>query len=167
MAEGLGLDPDDVEAVRTAAVLHDMGKVGIPEKLLTKDGPLSPDEWDAMKAHVQYADDILAPVAALTKIREMIRHHHERFDGSGYPDGLAGGEIPLGARIIAIADAYDTMTSDRPYKKAHSFTASCAELERCAGTQFDPELIRVFIAAVHEKHSSADLVEMPVPTARV
>jgi diguanylate cyclase (GGDEF)-like protein/putative nucleotidyltransferase with HDIG domain len=148
MAAELGLENGEIEEIRIGGLLHDIGKVGIPEDILNKSGPLNPEEWETMKAHVRYGDEILSPLVAMARIRKMVRHHHEMFDGSGYPDGLAGDKIPLGARIIAIADAYDTITSDRVYKKARTFSAACAEIERCAGAQFDPELVRIFLAAV-------------------
>jgi len=149
MAAELGLENDAVEEIRIGGMLHDIGKVGIPEGILNKSGPLNPEEWETMKAHVRYGDEILSSLSALAQVRAMVRHHHEMFDGSGYPDGLVADKIPLGARIIAIADAYDTITSDRVYKKARTFSAACAEIERCAGAQFDPELVRIFLAAVH------------------
>jgi putative nucleotidyltransferase with HDIG domain len=158
IAQELGLKSEEVEEIRIAAMLHDIGKVGIPGAILNKSGPLDPEEWETMKAHVRFGDDILAPLEAMAKVRRMVRHHHEMFDGSGYPDGLAGDKIPLGARIIAIADAYDTITSDRAYKKARTAAAACAEIERCAGTQFDPDLARIFVQVVHETvHSHGEL----------
>ena len=118
-------------------MLHDIGKVAIPENILNKSGPLNPDEWDTMKSHVIFGAKILDPLSPLARIREMVLHHHEYFDGSGYPDALAGEQIPLGARIIAVADAFDTITSDRTYKKARAAEDALKELERCANAQFD------------------------------
>ncbi len=145
LAEALGLDEAGVEEVRLAGVLHDIGKVGIAEPILNKSGPLDPEEWEIMKGHVHFGAKILEPLRAAQRIRLMVRHHHEFFDGSGYPDGLSGSQIPLGARIITIADAYDTITSDRTYKKARTPDEAFAELERCGNTQFDPELVQLFI----------------------
>jgi len=145
LAEALGLSEAEVEEVRLAGVLHDIGKVGIPESILNKSGPLNPDEWETMKTHVQYGARILEPLDGLSRVQQMVKHHHEFFDGSGYPEGLGGSRIPLGARIIAIADAYDTITSDRMYKKARTAEEAFAELERCDGAQFDPDLVEVFI----------------------
>jgi diguanylate cyclase (GGDEF)-like protein/putative nucleotidyltransferase with HDIG domain len=145
VAEALNLGEAEVEEIRLAGVLHDIGKVGIPEPILNKSGPLNPEEWETMKQHVHFGAKILEPLRAITRVRLMVKHHHEFYDGSGYPDGLAADRIPLGARIIAIADAYDTITSDRTYKKACGAEEAFAELERCSGTQFDPELVRIFI----------------------
>ncbi len=148
MGEAIGLDEARVEEIRLASVLHDVGKVGIPESILNKSGPLNADEWETMKTHVDFGAKILDPLFGVTQVRKMVKHHHEFFDGSGYPDGLSGSHIPLGARILAIADAYDTITSDRTYKKARRPEEAFAELERCSGAQFDPELVQVFLQAL-------------------
>ncbi len=108
IAEAMGLGSAEIEAVRLGGMLHDLGKVGIVDSILSKNGPLNPEEWEAMKRHVEYGSKLLEPLRGTESIRQMVAHHHEFFDGSGYPDGLAGEQIPLGARIIAIADAYDT-----------------------------------------------------------
>ncbi len=150
LAEAMGLPETQVEAIRLGAVLHDVGKVGIPEQILNKSGPLNPEEWETMKTHVIFGGRILEPLLPLAHIREMVLHHHEFFDGSGYPEGLAGEAIPLGARIITIADSYDTITSDRSYKKGRTAAQAFAELERCAGTQFDPQLVRIFTEAMKQ-----------------
>lgn len=145
IAESLGMNDGEVEEIRLGAVLHDIGKVGIPENILNKNGPLNPEEWETMKSHVSFGAKILDPLTPLAHIREMVLHHHEFFDGSGYPNALAGESIPLGARIIAIADAYDTITSDRTYKKARTATDALAELERCANAQFDGSIVELFV----------------------
>jgi diguanylate cyclase (GGDEF)-like protein/putative nucleotidyltransferase with HDIG domain len=145
IAESLGMNDAEVEEIRLGAVLHDIGKVGIPENILNKNGPLNPEEWETMKSHVSFGAKILDPLTPLAHIREMVLHHHEFFDGSGYPNALAGESIPLGARIIAIADAYDTITSDRTYKKARTATDALAELERCANAQFDGSIVELFV----------------------
>ena len=145
LAEALGMTDPEVEEIRLGAILHDVGKVGIPEAILNKGGPLSPDEWETMKTHVSYGGKLLEPLRPMARIRQMVLHHHEFFDGSGYPGALSGETIPLGARIITIADSYDTITSDRSYKKGRT-----AELERCANTQFDPRLIAAFVRAMRQ-----------------
>ncbi|PYT57720.1 MAG: hypothetical protein DMG46_13305 [Acidobacteria bacterium] len=120
IAEAMGMNDSEVDEIRLGAVLHDIGKVGIPESILNKNGPLNPEEWETMKSHVKFGAKILDPLTPLARIRDMVLHHHEFFDGSGYPEALTGENIPLGARIIAVADAYDTITSDRTYKKARN-----------------------------------------------
>jgi diguanylate cyclase (GGDEF)-like protein len=150
LAEALTMSDAEVEEVRLGAVLHDVGKVGIPENILNKSGPLNPDEWETMKTHVTYGGKVLEPLAPLARIRLMVLHHHEFFDGSGYPHALSGDNIPLGARIITIADSYDTITSDRSYKKGRTAEEALSELERCAGTQFDPTLVAAFVRAMRQ-----------------
>lgn len=120
IAHALGMSEAEVEEVRLAGLLHDIGKVGIPELILNKSGPLDANEWATMKTHTELGAKILEPLAAMKRIREMVGHHHEFYDGSGYPARLAAEHIPVGARVIAIADAYDTITSERTYKKARA-----------------------------------------------
>jgi diguanylate cyclase (GGDEF)-like protein len=150
LAEALGMNDLEVEEIRLGAVLHDVGKVGIPETILNKSGPLNLEEWDTMKTHVTFGGKLLEPLVPLARIREMVLHHHEFFDGSGYPEALPGESIPLGARIITIADSYDTITSDRSYKKGRTAEQALSELERCAGTQFDPQLVQAFVRAMRQ-----------------
>ena len=150
LAEALGMNDLEVEEIRLGAVLHDVGKVGIPEVILNKSGPLNLEEWDTMKTHVTFGGKLLEPLVPLARIRRMVLHHHEFFDGSGYPQALCGENIPLGARIITIADSYDTITSDRSYKKGRTAEQALSELERCAGTQFDPRLIEIFVRAMRQ-----------------
>jgi diguanylate cyclase (GGDEF)-like protein/putative nucleotidyltransferase with HDIG domain len=145
IAESLSMDPVEVEEIRLAGLLHDIGKVGIPEPILNKSGPLDATEWETMKTHTELGAKILEPLEAMKRIRLMVRHHHEFYDGTGYPDRIEGERIPYGARVIAIADAYDTITSERTYKKARTPEDAFLELERCAANQFDPSLVRVFI----------------------
>ena len=150
IAEALNMNDAEVEEVRLGAVLHDIGKVGIPEQILNKSGPLNPEEWDMMKSHVVFGAKILEPLTPLARIRQMVLHHHEFFDGSGYPDALVGEDIPLGARIVAVADAYDTITSDRTYKKGRPASDALAELERCANAQFDAKIVQIFVQAMRQ-----------------
>jgi diguanylate cyclase (GGDEF)-like protein/putative nucleotidyltransferase with HDIG domain len=145
IAQGMGMTQEEVEEIRLAGLLHDIGKVGIPEIILNKSGPLDAAEWETMKTHTHLGAKILEPLETMNRIREMVRHHHEFYDGTGYPDHLEGKHIPHGARVIAIADAYDTITSERTYKKARMPEDAFAELERCSSNQFDPELVRVFV----------------------
>ena len=150
IAESLNMTDTEIEEIRLGGVLHDIGKVAIPEGILNKSGPLNPDEWETMKEHVKFGAKILDPLLPLARIREMVLHHHEFFDGSGYPDALSGESIPLGARIIAVADAYDTITSDRTYKKGRSSLEALAELERCANAQFDGAIVQVFVRTMRQ-----------------
>jgi diguanylate cyclase (GGDEF)-like protein len=150
LAEALEMSEAEVEEIRLAAVLHDVGKVGIPEAILNKSGPLNPEEWETMKTHVLFGAKVLEPLVPLARIREMVLHHHEFFDGSGYPNALSGEKIPLGARIITIADSYDTITSDRSYKKGRTAEQALSELERCANSQFDSKLVAAFVRAMRQ-----------------
>jgi diguanylate cyclase (GGDEF)-like protein/putative nucleotidyltransferase with HDIG domain len=163
LCEAMGMSEIETEEVRLGALLHDIGKVGIPENILNKSGPLNPDEWETMKQHVTFGAKILEPLRAIARIRKIVGHHHEYFDGSGYPDGVNGELIPLGARIVAIADAYDTITSDRTYKKGRTPEDAMAELERCAGTQFDAELVRLFVARLRALPNPLLDAAPPVP----
>jgi diguanylate cyclase (GGDEF)-like protein len=144
MARQLELPEAEVARIRVAALLHDVGKVAVPDEILEKPAPLTSAEWRTVVQHPRIGQVILEHAAALKDAVPIILHHHERFAGHGYPYGLRGNEIPLGARIVAIADAYDAMTHDRPYKRAVTHDAAVAELRQHAGTQFDPELVTLF-----------------------
>ncbi|MFO0681501.1 MAG: HD domain-containing phosphohydrolase [Sandaracinus sp.] len=137
----LGLPPDDCFWLEIGALLHDVGKIGVPDAILKKAGSLTPDEWVAMRRHPQIGADLLAPIERLTPAIGVVLHHHEAFDGSGYPRGLAGERIPLAARAFAPVDAYDAMTSDRPYRRGMSHDDAMARLEHGRGTQFDPVIL--------------------------
>jgi HD-GYP domain-containing protein (c-di-GMP phosphodiesterase class II) len=143
-------------------MLHDIGKVGIPEVILNKAGSLDAREWETMTTHTELGAKILQPLHGMSRIQEMIRHHHEFFDGTGYPDQLEGESIPYGARVIAIADSYDTITSERTYKKPRTPDDALREIERCAGSQFDPEIVRVFIETMRRSpHPVAEPAAVP------
>ena len=139
-ATRLGVDREQIELTRLAASLHDLGKLAIPEEILRKPGPLSETERLVLARHPQFAYRMLESLG-VDPVAEWVLHHHERWDGTGYPDRLAGLRIPLGARILFVADAYDAMTSDRVYRSRLTAEAALEELQRCAGTQFDPQIV--------------------------
>ena len=145
LARLAGLDADEVEAVGYGAVLHDVGKIGIAEAVLTKPGRLTDAERAEMQRHPIIGADILAPLRLGRLVGPIVRAHHERWDGAGYPDGLRGQQIPIGARIVAVADAHDAMTHDRPYRAALTPHAALAELATHRGSQFDPEVVDLFV----------------------
>jgi len=149
-ARRLGLGRDELEVVRHAAELHDVGKVAIPDDILMKAGPLSEEEWSFIRRHPVAGERIIAAAPALGAVAKIVRSSHERWDGTGYPDKLGGDDIPLGARIVAVADAYDAMTSGRPYRGAIPAEAAVAELRDCSGSQFDARVVEAFCAALAE-----------------
>jgi HD-GYP domain-containing protein (c-di-GMP phosphodiesterase class II) len=144
----LGLEGEALDHVRVAAELHDVGKVAIPDAILNKPGPLDDDEWAFMRRHTLIGERIVAAAPALGQVARLVRSSHERWDGEGYPDGTAGEDIPLGARVIAVCDAYDAIVSDRPYRAARSAEEALDELHRCAGTHFDPAVVAAFVAVL-------------------
>jgi diguanylate cyclase (GGDEF)-like protein len=154
VARALGLDPTQVDDVRRAAELHDVGKAAIPEAILNKPAPLNEYEWAFIRRHTNVGERILAAAPSLAPIAPLVRSSHERWDGTGYPDGLAGEAIPLGARIISVCDAFDAMVSDRPYALAMEPEAALAELRRVAGAQFDPRVVAEFTRAWREDASA-------------
>lgn len=144
IAKKRSLHAEVVNRLALLAALHDIGKIGIPEHILEKEGPLTPEEWKIMKTHPQIGYRIASNVPDLHVVANEILHHHERFDGTGYPAGLAGEKIPINCRILAVVDAYDAMTNDRIYRKARTHQEAMEELERCSGTQFDPQIVKLF-----------------------
>jgi HD-GYP domain-containing protein (c-di-GMP phosphodiesterase class II) len=150
IAESMELPPDSVEELRLAGLLHDLGKIGVPDSILNKAGRLSEEEYSAIKMHPALSMRIIEPLPHLGNIIPIIYHHHERYDGNGYMDGKAGEKIPLGARIIAVADSFEAMTSDRPYRKALSREEAVNEIARNSGSQFDPEVVKHFLTLLEE-----------------
>ena len=148
IGKALGLSDEDLDVLKVSASLHDIGKVGVPDKILLKKGKLTVEEMDIIKRHPDIGFDILSSIIPMKKDAEIIRHHHERYDGKGYPMGLKGEDIPFLSRIITLADAFDAMTSDRPYRKALPYSVALQEIKRCRGTQFDPGIVDVFIRKV-------------------
>jgi diguanylate cyclase (GGDEF)-like protein/putative nucleotidyltransferase with HDIG domain len=147
MARELGLPEHRVSRIRLAGILHDIGKAGVPNSILHKPGPLTEEEYAIIKRHPELGAQIIEHIS-LSDVREWVATHHERPDGLGYPHGLSGGAIALEARIVAVADAYEAMTSDRPYRDSIGYETALAELQRCAGTQFDARVVTAFIAAL-------------------
>jgi len=145
IARTMGVDESGIQALRRAAILHDIGKIGIEDHILRKQSRLDPDEEMKMQRHAIIGVDMLKGIDFLEPVLPIVRHHHERYDGNGYPDQLRAEEIPLGARILAVADALDAMTSDRPYREAHSFDFAKTEILKGSGTHFDPEVVTAFI----------------------
>lgn len=145
LGKALSLSDGDLGKLALLAVLHDIGKIAIPHAILIKPGKLTDAEWEIMKTHTEKGYRIANASKELKPIGEYILHHHERWDGGGYPGGLAGEEIPLLSRIITVVDSHDVMVHDRPYHKAMSGKDAEAELRRCSGTQFDPNLVEVFL----------------------
>ncbi|MFB8246513.1 HD-GYP domain-containing protein [Streptomyces sp. NPDC055952] len=148
IARQLGMDDERVEVLRFAGILHDVGKLGVPTRLLRKDGPLTPEERRVIELHPEYGHEMVRGIGFLGEARAAVLHHHERLDGSGYPYGLAGRQIPESARVVAVADAFDAMTSTRSYSRARPVPVALAELERCAGSQFDPAMVTALVEAV-------------------
>ena len=148
LAEQLGLDPELIATVRVAGLLHDVGKIGIPDQILRKPGPLTADEYDIVKQHVALGDLIVRDLPDVAMIRAGVRHHHERWDGKGYLDGLTGEEIPLVARILAVGDAFSAMTTTRPYRKAMDVREALTRLEDASDSQLDANLVEVFIRGI-------------------
>jgi putative nucleotidyltransferase with HDIG domain len=180
LARAMGIKPAEIKVIARGAFLHDIGKMAIPDDILRKPGPLTADEQDVMREHCTRGYHILRKIPSLSEAAEIVFAHQEHFDGSGYPNQLRGAEIPIGARIFAIADTLDAITSDRPYRKARSFDVAREEILRCSGTQFDPAVVEVFlkipnelwhelrseITGQHKRFSTFDIAhtQLPRPT---
>jgi HD-GYP domain-containing protein (c-di-GMP phosphodiesterase class II) len=162
IARRLALPEDMVDNVRNAAELHDIGKVAIPDEIINKPGPLDDEEWAFIRRHTIIGERILRAAPALSEAAALVRSSHERYDGNGYPDALAGNDIPMGSRIISVCDAYDAMTADRPYRLARDPADALAELHRCAGSQFDPDVVAAFAA---ELTGREQLMSLDAPVA--
>ncbi len=160
IASRLDVGNDVLEAILVGGPLHDIGKVGIPEEVLLKPGPLDELEFDLIRGHPRSGAELINGIPAFHTALGCVLHHHERWDGGGYPHRLGGGEIPLAARILAVADAFDAMTSMRPYRRPLAQRDAALEIERCAGSQFDPDVADAFTAAFE-----ADELELERATA--
>jgi HD-GYP domain-containing protein (c-di-GMP phosphodiesterase class II) len=143
LAAAMDLPPEFRRSLRLGSILHDVGKIGVPDSILLKPASLTDPEWAIMRSHPVIGERMLKPIDFLATALPIVRHHHERWDGGGYPDGLAGKKIPLGARIVAVCDAFDAMISDRPYRKGLPITSAIEEILRCTGAQFDPACARL------------------------
>jgi HD-GYP domain-containing protein (c-di-GMP phosphodiesterase class II) len=149
----LGSGTQELQVLEYGALLHDIGKIAVPDAILRKDGPLTDEEWEIMRQHPCLGHEILFGIAFLKDALPIVLYHHERFDGKGYPEGLAGDAIPIGARIFSAADAFDAMTADRHYRRALSLDEAMSELRRNSGTQFDPEVIAALDEAAEELYA--------------
>ena len=157
VAHHLGATGEELDEIVRAAELHDVGKVGIPDEILNKPAALDPDEWEFMRQHTILGERILNAAPALRPVARLVRLSHEHWDGAGYPDGLRGEEIPLGARIVAVCDAYEAMTADRPYRRAIGHAAACRELRAMAGRQFDPAVVEAFLTVLFDDRADPRL----------
>jgi len=168
IARAHGVPESDLRDIEHGVLLHDIGKIGIPDAILLKPGPLTSAEWKVMRSHPDIGRRLVEKIPFLRGAVPIIHHHHERWDGNGYPMQLRGEEIPLGARIFAVADALDAMTFDRPYSRAISFEAARAEIRRCAGTHFDPAVVETFgtiplvvFADIRRRSLGAESADLP------
>jgi diguanylate cyclase (GGDEF)-like protein/putative nucleotidyltransferase with HDIG domain len=164
----IGLSPEDIKFLRYGALLHDIGKLEVPSECLNKRTKLSIEEWEIIKNHVIWGEQIIEPIKELTPCISMVRNHHERYDGKGYPDGLAGEAIPLTTRILTLVDSFDAMTTNRPYQTAKTGEQAIEEMRKCSGTQFDPYLVEPFIEVLYEhfklKFALSDNTEVNIDT---
>ncbi len=161
LAQKMGLSEDQTQQLRRGALMHDIGKIGVPDAILNKPGPLSEDEWVQMRRHSSLGVDILEGIMFFQGAIDIVGASHEQYDGSGYPHGLKGEEIPLGARIFAVVDALDAITSDRPYRKAQSFDEALKEIKSKRGTQFDPKVIDAYLAIDEDEWRALRGITLP------
>jgi len=161
LGQRLGLRPDELENLRHGALLHDVGKIGVRDAVLSKPGPLDEDEWTEMRHHTVLGHELLLGLPGLREATAVVRSHHERWDGGGYPDGLAGAAIPRLARIFAVVDVYDALSSDRPYRRAWGEDAVRAHLRAERGRQFDPEAVDALLDLLGDGHSLAEARRPP------
>lgn len=145
IARVMGLSAAEIRVIARGAFLHDVGKLAVPDAILLKPGALTREEMEIMRSHCSRGREVTVGIPFLKEPAEIVYSHHENYDGSGYPRGLRGDEIPLGARIVSLANAFDAITSDQPYRPARPFSAAIAEIERCAGSQFDPEIVKIVL----------------------
>ena len=157
LAKRFTADAEQLRQIYWGALLHDIGKIGVPDAILLKPAPLTPEEWQVMRQHPEIGHRIVAGIPLMAQAAEIVLSHEERYDGSGYPRGLARDAIPLGARLFAVIDTLDAVTSDRPYRRGRSFDEARVEIERMAGTQFDPSAVDAFVA---ENATLREMVEL-------
>ncbi|HEX9059699.1 MAG TPA: diguanylate cyclase, partial [Clostridia bacterium] len=153
ISDAMGLNLKEIKTIKQAGLLHDIGKIELPKSVLNKIGRLTDEEFELIRQHPVYSANILEPLSGMDNLIDYVKHHHERYDGKGYPDGLEGENISLGARILCVADSFDAMVSDRPYRKSMSIEEAFREIEKCSGSQFDPEVAKYFINAMRNKMS--------------
>jgi diguanylate cyclase len=165
IADAIGLSESRIERIGFAAQLHDVGKLMVPASIITKPGKLTAEEWAEMQTHTTKGRTLLSILPALSDARDVAASHHERWDGKGYPDGLAGEHIPLAARIVTLADSYDAMTSNRPYRAALSPEEAAKEVRAASGAQFDPTVVQAFLTVLSQG-KEVDFAIRPVPVCR-
>src|SRR5436190_3213664 len=163
LARAINLPEEEIQGVKTAALLHDIGKLAVPEHILSKPGPLTQEEFQKIRVHPQVGAEIISAVPFPYPVAPLILSHHERWDGKGYPQGLKGEEIPLGARILSVVDYYDALTSDRPYHKAMTHDAALALLQQEAGRALDPAVVQMFVKMAAELEIAAETIETATP----
>ena len=165
IARQMGLHEDEIEQVRSGALIHDVGKIGIPDSILKKPGKLNDEEWAIMKTHPDIGADLIKDLEMYAGVVDLVRHEHEHWDGNGYPKGLQGEEIPLGARIIAVADAYNALTTDRPYRNAYDHDSAVEIIKSESGTHFDPTIVDAFLTLMAKGKSSGSRANDPTSTS--